>query len=72
MEIHKFNDLKKYNINGLVKIAVYNQVYNNEYYISKKELKIALYNCLLVHSLKIPDNMKDTDFMQHWKVLNQP
>ena len=58
MKISKYRDLHKYTIDELVQIAVYNKLYNNEYYMSKKEMKIGLYTCLLADiEILIPDNM---------------
>ena len=65
MVIKEFNDLRRYSVHGLVKIAVYNELFENEYYMSKKELQIALYNCLLAnHALLIPDNMDNKDIIK--------
>jgi hypothetical protein len=47
MKVMNMDELKKYTKDELVKIALHNQLYNNGYYMSKKELRIALYTCHL-------------------------
>lgn len=65
MEIKEFRDLHKYTLDGLIKIAVHNGLYSNEYYLSKKELKAAIYNCLLADErIVVPDNMTCKDFIK--------
>lgn len=50
-------DLDKYNVDQLVKIAVYNRLFGNDYYVSKKEIKQALWTCVLTGDiLLIPDH----------------
>ena len=52
----EYEDLKPYNKEQLVRIATYNELYKNEYYISKLELQMALYTCLLSgNELVIPE-----------------
>lgn len=65
MDITEFRDLHKYTVDGLVKIAVHNGLYNNEYYMSKRELKVAIYNCLLADlRIAIPVNIGKKDLVQ--------
>lgn len=65
MQIKEFKDLHNYTINGLVKIAVYNGLFKNEYYMSKRELKAGIYSCLLANEdIFVPDNMTNKDLIK--------
>lgn len=56
--INVYKDLHKYDVNQLVKIAIHNKLFSNDYYMSKKEIKIALYTCMLTGDpLLIPDDL---------------
>lgn len=56
--ITKYEELLKYNIDDLIKIATFNGLYNNDYYMSVKQLREALYSCLLADDiLDIPDDV---------------
>ena len=51
-------DLDKYNVDQLIKIAVYNGLFANDYYVSKKEIKEALWTCVITgDTLLIPDHL---------------
>lgn len=45
MQVMNIDKLRDYTKDDLVKIAIYNELYNNSYYMSKKELIEALYTC---------------------------
>jgi hypothetical protein len=47
MQVINMDELSIYTKDELVEIALHNQLYNNSYYMSKKELRIALYTCHL-------------------------
>ena len=65
-QIYEFNDLRKYRKDGLIKIAVYNKLFHNEYYMTKKELKAALYVCMLSYEdpLLVPNNISCNDILK--------
>ena len=53
-----YRDLDKYTVVQLVKIAVHNNLFDNSYYVSKKDIKTALCACILMgDTLLIPDTM---------------
>ena len=58
MTINDYKQLKKYNIDELIKIAIHNELFCNDCYISKKQIREALYTCLLVgYILEVPDTL---------------
>ena len=58
MTINDYKQLKKYNIDELIKIAIHNELFCNDYYISKKQIRQSLYTCLLIgDTLEVPDTL---------------
>ena len=63
MSIMDINNLKGYTKDELVKIAIFNDLYKNNYYMSKRELRIALYSCYIANIvLYVPETMSTKYF----------
>jgi hypothetical protein len=52
-----YSELAKYNTNGLFKIALLNDLFDNSYYISKRELLQCFHTHMMADSITIPDDM---------------
>ena len=55
MIIDCYEDLVKFNMNDLIKIALFNKLFDNSYYISKKEILQCFYSHLMIDYIIIPD-----------------
>ena len=55
MIIKFYEDLLKYNINDLIKIAIFNKLFDNNSYISKKEILQCFYSYLMFDYIIVPD-----------------